>query len=196
MTPRQWAEAKTLYESGEMGAQALAARYGKDLSTIVKHFRKHNIKAGTSKKEIGALVEEEVKKRMAIDATVLAVRIKETKEEHYKMATAIGKLVFKEIVEAKNDGHAISTRVNNLKALDVAMTTLKKAREERYAVLGLDRDDFVASEDLPELVISELTAEQIEKMRATDLDADDAVALADSKDAELQDDENTLVSEA
>ena len=112
------------------------------------------------------------------------------------MATAIGKLVFKEIVEAKNDGHAISTRVNNLKALDVAMTTLKKAREERYAVLGLDRDDFVASEDLPELVISELTAEQIEKMRATDLDADDAVALADSKDAELQDDENTIVSEA
>lgn len=82
------------------------------------------------------------------------------------------------------------------KALDVAMTTLKKAREERYAVLGLDRDDFVASEDLPELVISELTAEQIEKMRATDLDADDAVALADSKDAELQDDENTIVSEA
>ena len=53
------------------------------------------------------------------------------------------------------------------------MSVLKKAREERYAVLGLNREDYVDEEGLPELVISELTEEQVEQLRARDNDMDD-----------------------
>jgi hypothetical protein len=55
--------------------------------------------------------------------------------------------------------------MNNLKALETAMTVLLKARQERWAVLGLDKADYIDEEGLPELHISELTALEIEDLR-------------------------------
>ncbi|MCY1300238.1 hypothetical protein D9M70_497990 [compost metagenome] len=81
--------------------------------------------------------------------------------------------------------------MNNLKALDNAMTVLKKAREERYAVLGLDRSDYVDDSALPELVISELTNEQIEAMRDRQEDSDDSLPTLE-EEGELPDEDEVV----
>ena len=168
MTPRQWAEAEALWESGEVTLDDLAKRFDKDRSAFVRYFKKHGIVKGSR----AAARKEEVKEAVAAagidEATVLANRIRETKEDHYKMSSALAKLVWAEVLTAKKDEKPFSAIKDNLKALDNAMNVLMKARMERFAILGLNKDDYVDEGGLPELVISELTAAQIEELRNRD----------------------------
>lgn len=168
VTPKQWAEAEALWESGEVTLEDLVNKFGKSLSTFKRHFDKMGVVKGSKKEALKKRVAEEVVKAAIDDATITAARIRETKEEHYKMATGLAKLTWGEILKTKQDGAPVAVATNNLKALDLAMSVLKKAREERWAVLGLDRVDAVDGNELPELVISELTADQIQELRDRD----------------------------
>lgn len=154
-----------MWESGEVTLDELAQKFDRHKQSFSKYFSKHGIKKGAKSHKIKEKVEEKVKQDVLNDAAVIAARIKETKEEHYKMASGLAKLTWAEVLKAKQDGVPVSAALNNLKALDTAMAVLKKAREERYAVLGLDRPDAIDENDVPELVIQELTAEQIAKLR-------------------------------
>lgn len=195
MTPRQWAEAEALWEAGEVTLDDLATRFDKDRSAFVRYFKKHGIVKGSR----AAARKEEVKEAVAAagidEATVLANRIRETKEDHYKMSSALAKLVWAEVLTAKKDEKPFSAIKDNLKALDNAMNVLMKARMERFAILGLDKDDYVDEDGLPELVISELTAAQIEELRNRDeegLEAGTAVipeTLEEVTDSEEDEDE-------
>lgn len=195
MTPRQWAEAEALWEAGEVTLDDLATRFDKDRSAFVRYFKKH----GIVKWSLAAARKEEVKEAVAAagidEATVLANRIRETKEDHYKMSSALAKLVWAEVLTAKKDEKPFSAIKDNLKALDNAMNVLMKARMERFAILGLDKDDYVDEDGLPELVISELTAAQIEELRNRDeegLEAGTAVipeTLEEVTDSEEDEDE-------
>ncbi|MFT4064284.1 hypothetical protein [Paraburkholderia sp.] len=194
LTSRQWAEAEALWESGDVTYAQLTARFGKHKSTFVDHFRRKGVRRGSKKEEHAAAVKEEVKKASIDEATVLAARIKETKEEHYKMASGLAKLTWNEILKAKADGLPFGSVLNNLKSLDSAMTVLKKAREERWAVLGLDKDTGLDEDGLPELVISELTADQIEALRNRD-EEDMGESEIDTVNAELDDLDDEVVEE-
>lgn len=197
MTPRQWAEAEALWEAGEVTLDDLATRFDKDRSAFVRYFKKHGIVKGSR----AAARKEEVKEAVAAagidEATVLANRIRETKEDHYKMSSALAKLVWAEVLTAKKDEKPFSAIKDNLKALDNAMNVLMKARMERFAILGLDKDDYVDEDSLPELVISELTAAQIEELRNRDeegLEAGTAV-IPDELDEVTGDEEDEIVEE-
>ena len=199
MTPRQWAEAEALWESGEVTLDDLAKRFDKDRSAFVRYFKKHGIVKGSR----AAARKEEVKEAVAAagidEATVLANRIRETKEDHYKMSSALAKLVWAEVLTAKKDEKPFSAIKDNLKALDNAMNVLMKARMERFAILGLNKDDYVDEGGLPELVISELTAAQIEELRNRDeegLEAGIAVIPETlQEEIEDEDEEDGIVEE-
>ena len=199
MTPRQWAEAEALWESGEVTLDDLAKRFDKDRSAFVRYFKKHGIVKGSR----AAARKEEVKEAVAAagidEATVLANRIRETKEDHYKMSSALAKLVWAEVLTAKKDEKPFSAIKDNLKALDNAMNVLMKARMERFAILGLNKDDYVDEGGLPELVISELTAAQIEELRNRDeegLEAGTAVIPETlQEEIEDEDEEDGIVEE-
>ena len=199
MTPRQWAEAEALWEAGEVTLDDLATRFDKDRSAFVRYFKKHGIVKGSR----AAARKEEVKEAVAAagidEATVLANRIRETKEDHYKMSSALAKLVWAEVLTAKKDEKPFSAIKDNLKALDNAMNVLMKARMERFAILGLDKDDYVDENGLPELVISELTAAQIEELRNRDeegLEAGTAVIPESLEEVtEFEEDEDEIVEE-
>ena len=199
MTPRQWAEAEALWEAGEVTLDDLATRFDKDRSAFVRYFKKHGIVKGSR----AAARKDEVKEAVAAagidEATVLANRIRETKEDHYKMSSALAKLVWAEVLTAKKDEKPFSAIKDNLKALDNAMNVLMKARMERFAILGLDKDDYVDEDGLPELVISELTAAQIEELRNRDeegLEAGTAVIPETlQEEIEDEDEEDGIVEE-
>lgn len=166
LSEREWAEATALWEQGAVTYGQLAEKYKRHEQSFVQYFRRRGIKKGSARAKTMAKVESVVEKQLVNDAAIIAARIKETKEEHYKMASGLAKLTWAEVLKAKQDGVPVGTAINNLKALESAMNVLKKAREERYSVLGLDRPDAVDENDVPELVISELTADQIEALRA------------------------------
>lgn len=178
LTPRQWAEAEALWETGEVTLDDLATKFKRDRSAFIRYFKKHGIVKSSS----AAAHKEEIKEAVVAasidEATVLANRIRETKEDHYKMSSAMAKLVWAEVLTAKKDSIAFSAIKDNLKALDSAMNVLVKARTERFAILGLDKDDYVDEDGLPELVISELTAAQIEELRNRDEDGLESGTIA------------------
>lgn len=194
LTPRQWAEIEALWEAGEVTYSDLMTRYGKSQSTFERHFRKRGLIKGAKAHVAKKKIEEKLAEATILDATVIAARIKETKEQHYKMAAGLASLTWAEILKTKQDGAPVGIALTNLKALDVAMNVLKKAREERYSVLGMDRPDAVDPEDLPELVISELTADQVQELRERDHAELDDLAVMDWRPDGRDDDDDDAQS--
>ncbi len=183
LTEKEWVKAEALYETGEMTQEEIAKKFNVHVATVRRRFSKNGIKAGSKAAAIKEKVNDQLGKERAAEIGLLLGRIRETKEEHYKMASGLAKLTWAEVLKAKQDGSPVSVAMNNLKALDTAMSVLKKAREERYAVLGLNGDEGDDDDLLPQLVVQELTEEQVEELRngqdddLDDLPPEDEVAL-------------------
>ena len=168
LTPKQWAEAEALWESGEITYEGLAKRFGKDKRVFWEHFKRRGIVKGAKSAEHKARVAAEVTKAAQEEAALLAARIRETKEFHYNVNDKLSKLVWAEILQARQNNEPVATRFNNLKALELAVSTLKKLREDRFVLLGIDKEEHVDEDSLPTLIIEELTQEQIEELRNRD----------------------------
>jgi hypothetical protein len=171
MTPRLRAQAKALWETGEFANLSALAAHLSVSPASVKYLLKAEDK-GVDAEAVAKEVKKAVVSAAAEDAVLVQARARDTREEHYKMANGIAKLTWAEILLAKSDARAFSTIAGNLKALDIAMSVLKKAREERFAVLGLNDQEGADDGTLPELYISELTDEQVKTLRETQEDED------------------------
>ncbi|WP_151708816.1 winged helix-turn-helix domain-containing protein [Acinetobacter brisouii] len=184
--PKQWAEAEALWELGETTREEIANKLGVSQTAVSMHMKKHNIERGSRADEHRKKIAEDVTEAATSDATIHAARIRETKDEHYQMAQHIAKLTWHEILTARKDKSPFASITPNLKALETAMNVLQKARVERWAVLGLDRPDAVDINELPDLVIEELTAEQIEALRSRDFnDFEEVEAVEQPEETEL-----------
>ncbi len=161
LTTRQWAEAEALWARGEVTLSQLSERYGKDVSAFTKHFRKKGLEKGSKSAEVKEKVEAAIDREMVTEAEITAQRVRETKDEHYKMSKALSQMAFSEVLQAKKSGIQLGAIIANLKAIESAMNTVKKGREERYAVLGLDNGEFIDDEQIPVLNVSDLTEEEI-----------------------------------
>ncbi|MDL2284440.1 hypothetical protein LJC19_04785 [Oxalobacter sp. OttesenSCG-928-P03] len=164
MSAAQKAEAIALWESGNVTLDMLAKKFKKDKSTLMRLFQKEGAAKGSAEEETKQKVAEAVEKAIVSDATVLAERIRDTKEEHYKMASALARLTWGIIAEARKAGKPVATIATDMKALQAAAQILKTTREERYAVLGITSKDDDPDKPLPELVIKELDPDDIRKI--------------------------------
>lgn len=169
---KRWAEIEAVYETGDTTLSELSKKYKLGISTIQRHFDIAGIKKGSRKAEMKARVAEELTKTSITDATILAARIRETKEEHYKLSSHLAKLIWAEVIAARTSGSPMAVATNNLKALNVAADGLRKVREERWVVLGLDRPDAIDPGELPDLQVSVLGEDEIKEMRERDLQDD------------------------
>lgn len=189
---KQWSKIEALWESGNVEYADLVEKFGRTASAYGAHFRRNGIVKGSKKELVKEKVTEQVVKAQVDEAVIIAARIRETKEDHYKMAASLGKLTWAEILAARGaDGKGnVASALPNLKALDAAASILKKVREERYSVLGLDRTDAVHTDELPELFISELTDEQVKALRDRDHTELDHVSEGGDDPASSPDDED------
>lgn len=178
----QWAEAVALWELGEASLTELSDRYGLARETFSRKFKKLGIVKGSRAAEQADMVRQEIVKSSITDATILAERARATKEEHYGWASTMARLAMLHITRARNENRSEATASPALKAINTTMDILKKAREERWKCLGLDDETFLP-EDLPDLVVRELTAQDIEDMRKRGFgdisDADLAMEVSD-----------------
>lgn len=178
-TPRAWKKAETMWASGTTNVVEICDMLGVTRQVVWQHMRDKGIKRGQNADIHAQKLKEELDKTLAEDASVAATRARETKEEHYKMASGLAKLAWTEILQAKANGTPLAAATNNLKAIDTAMNVLSKARVERWTILGLDKEKRGGEDILPELVVSELTAEQVDALRNKQfvgLDDDDEIA--------------------
>ncbi|WP_251569601.1 hypothetical protein [Parasutterella muris] len=155
---------RALYDTGEFTAADIAKELGVDRSVVDSYIKNHGLIKGARADEVQKSAMNKAKTMAEQEATLVASRIRETKEEHYKMSMGLAKLTWSEVALCKQNGKPFSTIAANLKALELAAKTLAVTRAERWTVLGLDKDDK-NTDALPELVLTELTADQIEQIR-------------------------------
>lgn len=167
---------RAMYETGEYSYADIAKEVGLDKNVIENYCKNNGIEKGKRAEEIQRSAMSKAKSMAEQEATLVASRIRETKEEHYKMAMGLAKLTWQEVVSCKQSKQPLGMIKDNLKALETASNTLARCRGERWAVLGLDRDG-VGMDNIPELVLTELTADQIEQIR--NFQEDDGLELQD-----------------
>lgn len=165
LTAGQKAEAISLWKMGAVTLEQLSEKFGKDKSTFIRLFNEAGVAKGESAKEHAEKVAEKVEKAAVDDATVLADRIRETKENSYKLAKAIERLVSSQIIDAQAKKQPISTKLMEFKALEIAGKALRLTREERYTVLGIADGEKDNEDDIPELQIRELSKQEIEEIQ-------------------------------
>lgn len=163
--PSVWAEAEALWATGDVTLQELAEFVGVSTTSVSLHMKQKNISKGEKAEERRKKIAEKVESSSLGSISEHSARIKETKDEHYNMSKGIALLTWKTIKDAQTSGTPFGAIQPHLKSLEIAMNVLTKAQQSRWQVLGLDRPDAVDSEDLPDLVISELTAEEMEALR-------------------------------
>lgn len=191
LTVTQRAEAIALWKAGEITLEGLSKKFGKSRQAFLRLFDKEGAKKGSNAAATTKRVTEAVEDGLADSAAKMVKRITDTKEEHYKMADMLAKLTWKTIVDCQTGKHAFGTKLNDIKMLSAAASVLKTVREERYAVLGLNEKVHDDDTPLPDLVIRELTAEQIAIMQQTpegdpdgefDLEMPDMAMVGDDED--------------
>ncbi|MFQ2789935.1 hypothetical protein [Aeromonas caviae] len=124
----------------------------------------HGIEKGAKAAEIKEKVTEKMKDAAEEDASIIAQRIRETKEEHYRLNQAIDKRIVREMVGVESEGRSVATSLGVFKALKTAAETLKITRENRYTVLGIIDND-VLDDELPTLEVRDMMEEEIEAIR-------------------------------
>ena len=124
----------------------------------------NGIEKGSKAAEIKEKVTEKMKDAAEEDASIIAQRIRETKEEHYRLNQAIDKRIVREMVGVESEGRSIATSLGVFKALKTAAETLKLTRENRYTVLGIIDNDTL-DDELPTLEVRDMLEEEIESIR-------------------------------
>lgn len=187
LVPREWAEVEDLYARGDATAQQLADKYGVAISTIRKHLERRGIKSGSKAAQVRDEVAEELADEAAMKARENARRIRSTKDDHYQWSETLAKLAMREIAQAQKSQIPMSSVAGNLKALKAASDIIGNARQERWQILGIDD---VLDDDLPELLISEISAEDAQAMANESYvpdDIDDDLGDLDDIEDELDD---------
>ena len=173
-----WREIEILWESGEVTLRQLSERYGRPSDTFAAHFKKLGIKKGSRAEELRKIVKKHVEEDAHNEAAVLSERIRKTKDEHYKMAEAIAKLTFNELMKVRREDKRFRDCQNDIKTLLLAAEALKRTREERWITLGLDKD-AVDEDSLPDLVLRRMTDEDVAQMRAQQQEDDEEFGIDD-----------------
>lgn len=187
LSPKEWAEAGALWESGEVSLTDLSKRYKVSRESLSRKFVKLGLRKGSKAQQHATAVAEEVAKNAASSAAITAARIRDTKEQHYEWAAALSRMAMHRVATAARNGHAIATEFNNLKAIEKAIQVIKIGREERYRLLGLDREDAWDDDDLPDLLINEMSAEDVVEIQRRKVDL--GLGIDD------EDEENDIVTE-
>lgn len=188
LTAAQTAEAVSLWAAGNVTLEQLSEKYKKDRSTFVRLFNRMGVAKGEKAAEHSKKIAQEIEKGVVDDAAKIAERIRETKEDSYKLAKVIERLISNEIIDARQKNLPIASKAANIKTLVEAAKGLKMTREERYAILEIGADN--ADEEIPDLTVNELTAEEIKQIQQASLEeskSDDDDDM-DMPDLDLDDD--------
>ena len=162
---KEWAEIAALWSLGEARLADLARKFKVAPETVSRKMKKMGVKYGESAAEHTKKVQKKVEEAAVTDASVVAERIRETKEEHYRNSRALAAAAMRVLTTAQKSKHPLATAEPDLKAIERAIKIQDSALRQRWMVLGLDKIDSDDG-DLPDLMIREMTEGEIDKIKA------------------------------
>jgi hypothetical protein len=164
LTSTTWAEIEALWQVGEVTLAELSERYGVSPRALQAHFHKHGITKGEKSAALAAAVKEEVLKDELDDTDLTVKRAKDVREAAYTNAVVVESLIMAQLQAAQKDPSQVLKAASAVKMLSLAAAGLERLHDLKWKALGLDRDS-VLPDELPELIIRDLTAKEIEELR-------------------------------
>lgn len=159
-----WKDAIELWEKGDATLKQLSEKYGLTPESFSRKFKEHGIKKGSRYEEHRKASEEAYKKRVISNVEARADRIVETENESYTWTRNLELMTMREVAKCEKDKTKVEKSTGNLKALGIAMNTIKVGTEIRCKILGMDGVEE-SDVDLPTLAIEVLNNDQIKELR-------------------------------
>ncbi|MBO6510632.1 MAG: hypothetical protein JJ979_19480 [Roseibium sp.] len=185
LSPAEWAEMTARYEAGTVSIQDLSNEFGVSKSAISQKFRRDNVVKGSKAPQISAAVTQKAVENAVSSEEERQKRIDETKKQSYQSATMIHVMTHKLLVDTAKNSHPMDSIAGDLKALKAAAEIFQKTKDQRYHILGID--EAMGDEEEPEILISDLSEEEIETLKGQE--EEDDGELAELDDMELDDEE-------
>lgn len=190
----KWAEIEALWETGDETLQDLEERFGVSRRALQSHFSKHGTIKGGKAEEMAAAVKDKIFSETLSDTDETTARAKATREAAYKNAVIVEELIMAQLSAAQKDPSQALKAASALKALSLAAAGLERIHALKWKALGLDKNS-IQSDELPVLVIQDLTAEEIKAMQEghQEEDDDDGQLEASEDDQQEEDDEIVVI---
>ncbi len=163
LTPTEWAQIEEMWASGDFTLVDLASTFGANASYLSQALSKRGIEKGSKAEMYAEAAKEETAKEMISDAANNIKRIKDSKDDHYKYASAIAKLIFSVIAKQVSEMKSLADIKDDIATLKLAMSGIQMARADRWAITGLDREPD-AGDEIPVLPIEEFSEKDLEEI--------------------------------
>ncbi|KTS30476.1 hypothetical protein NS228_12860 [Methylobacterium indicum] len=183
LTEAQWVEVEALWAAGAATLTDLSQRYGITERGLQARFARRGIEKGAGAKALAVEVTARVQAEQAADVEDLVVRAKLIRDTTVSAAEKVERMIVASLDAADADPGQIYAAAAKIKLLMNAASTLERIHTLKKVALGIN-DDGPLNDDLPVLVLRDLSSADIERMRQ------------DQDDAEIIDtDENDVIVE-
>lgn len=187
LLPKQWLEVVQMARSG-VPVAVIADSFKVQKSTIYRGLKERHVVIGAYTTPSAQF--EESKERLK-----LIERVRETKENDYRYTEFLQRRSIKLLMDAERDGVKASTTLEDMRALKTAMEIVRAGTDNKWRILGLDKDHEDVDRELPELPIREMSQIEIDaerdKQLMDDADLEDLEAeLAAGEGGESENDED------
>lgn len=179
LTHRQRLEIINLAKEG-IPVKRIAEIHGVQQATIYRLLKEKGVKIGLYTEKAAEVAKSEARAE-------LVEQIKQTKDFAFKSNAWIKRRMMTELLNAEKEGKPISVKQDNLKTLKLAMDILRAGTDNDWMVLGLDKENEHADQELPELPIREMSNSEIEAIRDKQILED--LEMGISPDEEIPEDE-------
>lgn len=170
LTKRDWMEAEELYKQGWTQKQ-ISIKYKIRPETVSLHMTKVGVRGGENVDVVRQEMEAALYRKLKEFAEKRASRQIDTKEKFHTLVNSVLNFFVRDLKKASDAGQGLDKMSGTSRSLREAITGLKLAREELYAILDIRNDMDIA--EAPDLHVSTLSREDEERIRSAGAYGDD-----------------------
>ncbi len=161
---REYARAKTMYQSGEYSLQEISNEVGVSASALAKRFKRDGVTKGSDATRVSAAVKRAIEKTSAAQAEELAQAAHDLKMQALKAIRLFNHKAYNDVATSIRDNKPLAEKLNDLKALETASKVIGANYSTGARILGLDKEIDIGDQ-LPELQIQIMTENDVQELR-------------------------------
>ena len=185
LTPREYARAKTMWQSGDYSLKEISDTVGVSATALSRRFKRDSVAKGSDAKKVSAAVKRAIEKTSAAQAEELASTAHDIKMLALKSIELFNKKNYADIVACIKANRPLAEIQGDLKALKIASEIVNLNYGTGARILGLDQD-LNMEDELPELQIHIMTENDVAELREQQR-REEAVANGEIDDDDLLD---------
>lgn len=164
LTPREYARAKTMWQSGEYSLSEISDQVKVSPTALSRRFKRDGLKKGSDADKTSLAVKKAIERSSAAAAKELADTAHDIKMQALKALKLFNQKAYADVAQSIQKGTKLGEVLNDLKALKVASDIVSINYATGARILGLDQD-LNPDDILPELQIQLMTENDVQELR-------------------------------